>query len=73
MPGYQGYDAFEELGILAGLRAADRDVGAGPDGVPVGIAVDDRRVMAAVAEGVPVAHGESWRSSSASATCPTAG
>ena len=59
MLGYQGYDAFEELGILSGLRAAGRDVGAGPNGAAIGIAVDYRRVMAAVAEGVPVAHGES--------------
>ena len=59
MLGYQGYDTFEELGILAGLRAAGRDVVPGANGVPIGIAVDYRLVMAALAEGVPVAHGES--------------
>ena len=59
MLGYQGYDAFDELGVLSALRAAGRDVGPGPDGVPVGIAVDYGIVMRAVAEEVPVAHGES--------------
>ena len=59
MLGYQGYDAFEELGILDRLRAAGRDVAVGPNGVPIGIAVDYRIVMRTVAEGVPVAHGES--------------
>ena len=59
MLGYQGFDAFDELGVLSALRAAGRDVGTGPDGVPVGIAVDYGIVMRTVAEGVPVAHGES--------------
>ena len=59
MLGYQGYDTVEELGILDGLRAAGRDVGTGPNGVPIGIAVDYRLVMAALAEDVLVAHGES--------------
>lgn len=59
MLGYQGFEAFEELGILDRLRAAGRDVGAGPDGAPVGVAVDVGEVMRALAEGVPVAHGES--------------
>jgi 2-polyprenyl-6-methoxyphenol hydroxylase-like FAD-dependent oxidoreductase len=59
MLGYQGYEAFEELGVLDRLRAAGRDVGVGPDGVPVGIAVDYGIVMSTLAEGVPVAHGES--------------
>jgi 2-polyprenyl-6-methoxyphenol hydroxylase-like FAD-dependent oxidoreductase len=58
MLGYQGYDAFEELGVLQRLRAAGRDVGVGPSGVPIGIAVDYGTVMATLAEGVPVAHGE---------------
>lgn len=59
MLGYQGFDAFEELGILERLRGAGRDVGMGPNGVPIGIAVDYGIVMATLAEGVPVAHGES--------------
>jgi len=59
MLGYQGYDALEEIGVLSRLSAAGRDVGVGANGVPIGIAVDYRIVMAAVAEGVPVAHGES--------------
>lgn len=59
MLGYQGFEAFEELGILARLRAAGRDVGVGPNGVPIGVAVDVGEVMRALAEGVPVAHGES--------------
>jgi 2-polyprenyl-6-methoxyphenol hydroxylase-like FAD-dependent oxidoreductase len=59
MLGYQGFDAFEELGILGRLRAAGRDVGEGPDGRPIGVAVDVGEVMPALAEGVPVAHGAS--------------
>lgn len=59
MLGYQGFDAFEELRILGRLRAAGRDVGAGRDGSPVGVAVDVGEVMRALAEDVPVAHGES--------------
>ncbi|WP_217913515.1 FAD-dependent oxidoreductase [Miltoncostaea marina] len=59
MLGYQGFDAFEELGLLARMRAAGRDVGKGPDGRPVGIAVDVGEVMRALAEGVPVAYGRS--------------
>ncbi len=58
MLGYQGFDAFEELGILGRLRAAGRDVGDGPDGRPVGVAVDVGEVMRALADDVPVAHGE---------------
>lgn len=59
MLGYQGYDAFEELGLLSRLRSAGRDVGTGTNGVPVGIAVDYGIVMGTLAEDVPVAHGES--------------
>ena len=59
MLGYQGYDAFQELGVLERLSAAGRDVGVGPNGVPIGIAVDYGIVMATLAEDVPVAHGES--------------
>ncbi len=59
MLGYQGYDAFEEIGVLGRLRAAGRDVGTGPDGVPVGIAVDYGIVMRTLAEDVAIAHGES--------------
>jgi 2-polyprenyl-6-methoxyphenol hydroxylase-like FAD-dependent oxidoreductase len=59
MLGYQGYDAFEELGLLGRLRAAGRDVGTGANGVPVGIAVDYGIVMGTLAEDLPVAHGES--------------
>ncbi len=59
MLGYQGFDAFQELGVLERLRRAGRDVGTGPNGVPIGIAVDYGIVMATLAEDVPVAHGES--------------
>ena len=59
MLGYQGYEAFRELGVLEGLSAAGRDVGAGPGGTPIGIAVDYGIVMATLAADVPVAHGES--------------
>ena len=59
MLGYQGYEAFGQLGILDRLRAAGRDVAVRPDGVPTGIAVDYGIVMSALAEDVPVAHGES--------------
>ena len=44
--------------MLERLSAAGRDVGVGPNGVPIGIAVDYGIVMATLAEGVPVAHGE---------------
>ena len=59
MLGYQGFDAFEEIGVLHRLRAAGCDVGEGPDGRPIGLAVDVGEVLRALAEGVPVAHGES--------------
>lgn len=59
MLGYQGFEAFEELGILGRLRAVGRDVGVGANGVPIGVAVDVGEVMRALAEDVPVAHGES--------------
>ena len=58
MLGYQGYEPFEELGILSRLRQAGRDVAPWEDGTPTGIAVDVGIVMAALAEGVPVANGE---------------
>ena len=58
MLGYQGFDAFQELDVLERLSAAGRDVGVGPNGVPIGIAVDYGIVMATLAEDVPVAHGE---------------
>lgn len=59
MLGYQGFEAFAELGILDRLRAAGRDVGAAPGGAPIGVAVDVGEVMRALAEDVPVAYGES--------------
>ena len=59
MLGYQGYDAFEEVDVLSAISAAGRDVGVAPNGAPIGIAVDYGTVMATLAEGVPVAHGES--------------
>jgi 2-polyprenyl-6-methoxyphenol hydroxylase-like FAD-dependent oxidoreductase len=58
MLGYQGFEAFEELGILAGLRARGWDVAPRSDGVPTGVAVDVGHVLSALAEDVPVAHGE---------------
>lgn len=58
MLGYQGYEAFREMGLFERVRAAGRDVALGPDGVPTGIAVDYGILMAALAEDVPVAHGE---------------
>jgi 2-polyprenyl-6-methoxyphenol hydroxylase-like FAD-dependent oxidoreductase len=59
MLGYQGFDAFEELGILRPLRAAGWDVAIRADGTPTGVAVDVGEVMRALAEDVPVAYGES--------------
>lgn len=58
MLGYQGFDAFEELGILGRLRAAGWDVAMRPDGTPTGVAVDVGEVMRALAEELPVMHGE---------------
>lgn len=58
MLGYQGYDAFEQMGLLEAVRSAGRDVAPAPDGTPTGIAVDYRLLMEALAEDVPVAHGE---------------
>ena len=58
MLGYQGYEPFEEIGILSRLREAGRDVAPRADGTPIGVAVDVGIVMSELAEGVPVAHGE---------------
>ena len=54
MLGYQGYEAFGQLGILDRLRAAGRDVAVGPDGVPTGIAVDYGIVMSTLPPGPSV-------------------
>ena len=59
MLGYQGYDAFEQMGLLGAVRAAGRDVAVAADGTPTGIAVDYGIAMDILAEGVAVAHGES--------------
>lgn len=59
MLGYQGYEAFREMGLFERVRAAGRDVAVAPDGTPTGIAVDYGVLMRALAEDVPVAHGES--------------
>lgn len=58
MLGYQGYEPFEELGLLAGLRERGLDVAPRADGTPTGIAVDVGIVLGALADGLPVAHGE---------------
>jgi 2-polyprenyl-6-methoxyphenol hydroxylase-like FAD-dependent oxidoreductase len=56
--GFQGFPALEEIGVLQRVRAAGWDVAPGPDGAPVAIAVDVGRILAALGEGVPVAHGQ---------------
>lgn len=53
---YQAYDALEDVGALAEIRASGWDVAPGPDGVPVAIGVGRQVVVDALRAGVPVEH-----------------
>ncbi len=53
---YQAYDALEDVGVLAEIRAAGWDVAPGPDGVPVAIGVGRQVVVDALRAGLPVEH-----------------
>lgn len=59
MLGFQGFAALEDLGLLARIRGAGWDIAPGPDGTPVAICVDVGLLLGALAEGVPVRHGQS--------------
>lgn len=56
--GFQGFEALDELGLLGRLRAMGWDVAPGADGTPVAVCVEVGRLLDALAEGVPVRHGE---------------
>ena len=53
---YHAYDALEDIGALAGIRAAGWDIAPGPDGIPVAIAVGRQEVVDALRAGVDVEH-----------------
>ena len=57
MPPYQGFDALEDAGVLEAIRAESWEIAPRGDGVPVALAAPFVRVMALLAEGVPVRHG----------------
>ncbi|MBJ7456025.1 MAG: FAD-dependent monooxygenase, partial [Thermoleophilia bacterium] len=59
MLGFQGFPALEELGLLTRVRDAGWDIAPGADGTPVAICVKVGHLLDALAEGVPVRHGES--------------
>jgi 2-polyprenyl-6-methoxyphenol hydroxylase-like FAD-dependent oxidoreductase len=50
MLGHQAYDAMAELGVLEGIRAAGRAIGATPDGGSAATAIEVGRVLAVVGE-----------------------
>lgn len=53
---YQAYDALEDIGALAGIRAAGWDIAPGADGTPVAIAVGRQEVVEVLRAGVRVEH-----------------
>ncbi|HWH15962.1 MAG TPA: FAD-dependent monooxygenase [Miltoncostaeaceae bacterium] len=59
MLGHHGFDALEELGLLAAVRAAGRPIAPQPGGGCAAIAVGVGHVVAALAEGLTVLHGAS--------------
>lgn len=54
---FQAYDALDELGLLAAIRAAGRDVPPVRNGSPVAIGVARQVVLDLLREGVAVRHG----------------
>ncbi|MGD9570962.1 MAG: FAD-dependent monooxygenase [Thermoleophilia bacterium] len=56
MPPYHGFDALEDAGVLGAIRAESWDIAPRGDGVPVALSAPFVRVMAILAEGVPVRH-----------------
>ncbi len=54
MLGYQGYEPFEELGVLHQIREAGWDIAPREDGTPVAIAVDVGEVLHLLARDLPV-------------------
>lgn len=57
MPPYHGFDALEDAGVLARVRAESWEIAPRGDGVPVALAAPFVRVMEILAEGVTVRHG----------------
>lgn len=57
MPPYHGFDALEDAGVLAAIRAESWEIAPRPGDVPVALAAPFVRVMEILAEGVPVRHG----------------
>lgn len=57
MLGHQANDALADLGVLDGIRAQGRAIGATPDGQAAAVAIEVGRVLAAVGAGVSVVHG----------------
>jgi len=56
MLGFQGFEALDELGLLARVRNAGWDIAPGADGMPVAICIEVGLLLEALAEGVPVRH-----------------
>ena len=56
MLGHQGYASLEALGLLEGVRAAGWEIAPQPGGGSVAIGVEVGRVLALLADGVPVRH-----------------
>ena len=54
--GFQGFPTLDELGLLERVRAGGRDIAPGSDGVPVAVCIEVGKLLAAIGEGVPVAH-----------------
>src|SRR5205823_2608393 len=53
---FQAYDAFEEAGVLDGVRARGRDIPPFAEGRPVAVAVARQAVLDLLADGVEVRH-----------------
>ncbi|MCC6831723.1 MAG: FAD-dependent monooxygenase [Thermoleophilia bacterium] len=54
MLGHHSYEALEELGVLAGIRARGRAIAPTPDGSSAAVAVEVGRLLHRLAEGIPV-------------------
>jgi len=53
---FQAFDPLADAGLFEDVRAAGRDIAAGPDGTPVAIAVRRQVILEALLDGADVAH-----------------